>query len=418
MNGNDKEDDKLIRDDKPINDEVNNNNDEDENHRKKKIKLNEENESMCVICFENDNLLPQHGCKQCNQSSFQICQVCHVSCLSKLCPLCRGEYAPMIYSPYPITLAIPFIASNYVNPGERFRATVTTAFVIEHVIGKVNTAVWWPDDHIMHFVLPIERSESVEETTSDSLLISITLTDDLFSDGNFYFSNKIWDMLEQKAIDEEGEEFEDDDTADTLGEGPDREIEPDEPLYCTCNRVEYGYMINCTKEECPIKWFHFRCVGLSRATTPTAPWTCSSCSLQSINISNESINNSNGDQEPNIRIVNEERKQPDEQEPIVRIVNDEQHQSDESVLEEEHSVSARATGIVNNLALVAAMTENDTNLLNAIEFSQAAPQDGRKWLISKLMKSGSLFYTEITRDNALDELSDILNICAANNVEN
>jgi len=369
MNDNDNKDEKLIRDDKSSNE-----NDDNENHQKKKIKLiNEEveEEIICAICFENNNLLPQHGCKQCNQESFKICKGCHNSCLSRLCPLCRGEYAPIIYTPYPMPISIPFIPTNYTDPRERFKYSFATAYALD-LTGKINVAAWWPDDHLMHFVLPIEKGSIDEDTSSDSILVSITLTDDLFFNGDFLFSNKIWDLLEQKAIDEEGED--EAESVDTLGDGPDREAEADEPLYCTCNKVEYGYMINCSKEDCPIKWFHFRCVGLTRATTPTIPWICSSCcsTLQTT----ESING----QEPIIRIVNnEEQKQPDVS----------------SAVEESQVQPNIATRVSENLINLHATISEEINLLNAIEFSQASAQDSRKWLISKLLKSGSILYTEI-----------------------
>ena len=39
--------------------------------------------------------------------------------------------------------------------------------------------------------------------------------------------------------------------------------DPNEPKYCTCKRVSYGDMVACENPDCPIEWFHFRCVGLT-----------------------------------------------------------------------------------------------------------------------------------------------------------
>jgi hypothetical protein len=201
---------------------------DDEGQASKKAKINED-DVCCAICLESDGILPRHGCKQCTQSAFQICEHCHQSCLSRLCPLCRGEYAPVIFHPYPVPLAIPFIPANFTDSKERFKASITTAFTLE-LVGKVNAAVWCPEDQVMHFVLPIERrSLTATEQASDSILASITLSDDQFLDGRFQFTNKIWDLLEQKALDEEGLE-DDDASVDTEGDGPDRERDPNEPL--------------------------------------------------------------------------------------------------------------------------------------------------------------------------------------------
>jgi hypothetical protein len=248
----------------------------------------------------------------------------------------------------------------------------------------------------MHFVLPIERrSLTATEQASDSILASITLSDDQFLDGRFQFTNKIWDLLEQKALDEEG--LEDDDVSvDTEGDGPDRERDPNEPLYCTCDRVEYGYMINCTKPECPIKWFHFRCVGLSRATTPTSPWFCSNCVSETIS-ETEITNQNKTDKESSVRIVHEEQK------------------TDDSAQQE---VTNEALNIVNEYRQRVSTTEAEpSDLLNlsALEFSQATAADARKWLVSKLLKPSSIFLTEVEEQEVFNLVSEIT--AAANQIE-
>ena len=47
------------------------------------------------------------------------------------------------------------------------------------------------------------------------------------------------------------------------------------PLYCTCNKAEYGTMICCDDETCIIEWFHMNCVRLAAA--PHGVWYCPSC---------------------------------------------------------------------------------------------------------------------------------------------
>ncbi|CCE64959.1 hypothetical protein TPHA_0J01370 [Tetrapisispora phaffii CBS 4417] len=50
-------------------------------------------------------------------------------------------------------------------------------------------------------------------------------------------------------------------------------IDPNEPRYCNCNDISYGQMIACDNEKCPIEWFHYGCVGLTKA--PSSEWFCS-----------------------------------------------------------------------------------------------------------------------------------------------
>ena len=45
--------------------------------------------------------------------------------------------------------------------------------------------------------------------------------------------------------------------------------------YCLCNKASRGSMIACSREGCPVEWFHFKCVGITEA--PEGDWFCSSC---------------------------------------------------------------------------------------------------------------------------------------------
>lgn len=52
-------------------------------------------------------------------------------------------------------------------------------------------------------------------------------------------------------------------------------VDDSEPLYCTCRQVAYGDMIACENDSCPIEWFHYKCVGLTKP--PRKSWYCQSC---------------------------------------------------------------------------------------------------------------------------------------------
>lgn len=48
-----------------------------------------------------------------------------------------------------------------------------------------------------------------------------------------------------------------------------------EPTYCICEKISYGAMVGCDNDLCPIQWFHFGCVSLSRK--PKGKWYCPNC---------------------------------------------------------------------------------------------------------------------------------------------
>ncbi|KAM0436796.1 hypothetical protein ACHAPT_002507 [Fusarium lateritium] len=83
-------------------------------------------------------------------------------------------------------------------------------------------------------------------------------------------------------------------------------IDPDEPRYCSCNRVSFGLMIQCDnvdvsgssttpshsstpasrqttkkqltrKQNCKEEWFHLECVGLNEVPARTTKWYCPEC---------------------------------------------------------------------------------------------------------------------------------------------
>lgn len=48
-----------------------------------------------------------------------------------------------------------------------------------------------------------------------------------------------------------------------------------ELTFCLCNGPEFGEMVLCDNDSCPIKWYHFPCVSL--VTKPKGKWYCPSC---------------------------------------------------------------------------------------------------------------------------------------------
>ena len=57
------------------------------------------------------------------------------------------------------------------------------------------------------------------------------------------------------------------------------DVDPNEPVYCICQRVSYGEMVGCDNEDCKNEWFHLDCMGLL-ATPTTGSWICPDCCVE------------------------------------------------------------------------------------------------------------------------------------------
>ena len=64
------------------------------------VKQSEQRELMCILCMEEGSvespLLSEHQCAQCNKDAWKICACCNETILSRICPVCRGNYAPIL----------------------------------------------------------------------------------------------------------------------------------------------------------------------------------------------------------------------------------------------------------------------------------------------------------------------------------
>lgn len=57
--------------------------------------------------------------------------------------------------------------------------------------------------------------------------------------------------------------------------GYDMPLDEHEPRYCICKNISHGEMIACENKECETEWFHFGCVGITKA--PKGKWYCGNC---------------------------------------------------------------------------------------------------------------------------------------------
>lgn len=66
--------------------------------------------------------------------------------------------------------------------------------IIRHLIGKSNVAVWSPSNSQLHFSLPQEFSEDTKDF--GCLTVSIPVEAERVAQGEFRFSNSVWDEIE------------------------------------------------------------------------------------------------------------------------------------------------------------------------------------------------------------------------------
>jgi len=59
----------------------------------------DQREAVCIVCMEEGSaespLLESHQCGQCSKDAWKICACCNETILSRICPVCRGNYAPI-----------------------------------------------------------------------------------------------------------------------------------------------------------------------------------------------------------------------------------------------------------------------------------------------------------------------------------
>ena len=54
-------------------------------------------------------------------------------------------------------------------------------------------------------------------------------------------------------------------------------IDSAESLYCYCRGPEAGTMIACDNSDCPIEWFHTKCLKLKSLPKGKSKWYCPDC---------------------------------------------------------------------------------------------------------------------------------------------
>lgn len=172
-------------------------------------------EAHCVLCFKTaeelaaDDLLflDAHSCGQCNKDSWRICETCEETCLSRKCPVCRGEYAPVVMYEF------PELRPNASSPYPQIEAILFQAklSLLLKVVTGSNTAVYLPGLGVLRFLLPQDTSgpdsEQINRAESEGvpqfMQVEIPISHDRVADGRFIFADRVWDELE--AIQEQAD---------------------------------------------------------------------------------------------------------------------------------------------------------------------------------------------------------------------
>lgn len=174
--------------------------------KKMRIADSAEEADVCVVCMRNPDelllaespMMPTHSCPQCNPTSWKICEGCEEHCLSRKCPVCRGEYAPIVLYSFPDPQP-DILSTQPLREAKLFKAKMS---LMLKLVGGSNTAVYLPADNILRFYLPQDFGTS--ENDARFLQVDIGGAYDRVVNGQFEFSDRIWDELEnaQNALDE------------------------------------------------------------------------------------------------------------------------------------------------------------------------------------------------------------------------
>jgi len=161
----------------------------------------------CVLCFKTTEelaaddvlLLATHSCIRCNKESWRICEACEDTVLSRKCPVCRGEYAPIVMYEFPELRPNP---NSQYPVLERILFQAKLSLLIKLVSGS-NTAIYLPGLGVLRFLLPQDTSGGNSEISRAEidpeprlLQVEIPVTHDRVVDGKFVFTDRVWDELE------------------------------------------------------------------------------------------------------------------------------------------------------------------------------------------------------------------------------
>eukprot|EP01039_Chlorochromonas_danica_P000759 gene759-824_t len=141
----------------------------------------------------NESPLQKHQCRQCAGDAWMVCECCNEALLSRTCPVCRGDYAPIVMYPMP-GLPLKKLADPTITTDERAKLLYKFG-VVRQLISRTNVSVWTPSDQKMHFTLPQKVSDNSDEISVTIVSIPYDITQ-LGEEDRFLFTNAVWDEIE------------------------------------------------------------------------------------------------------------------------------------------------------------------------------------------------------------------------------
>jgi len=160
---------------------------------------------QCIICHEGDRadvpMLEEHGCPQCKKDAWKICEECEDTLLGRSCPVCRGDYSPLVLYEFP-NMNPP---ASLANEPDEMKAMFLQAFRVKiSLMAKLvmgsNVAVKMSNQNILKFSLPkavmsSDRNTEIAPEELRFLNVSIPVTEERLEGGMFKFGNDVWTEL-------------------------------------------------------------------------------------------------------------------------------------------------------------------------------------------------------------------------------
>jgi hypothetical protein len=148
-----------------------------------------------------------------------------------------------------------------------------TTFCLDRTLHLKKSHRYYSQIQLQIFVHGVDNGDFFVFTNKDSHCVNVhkdeSFINEMIAKSESFFLNSVLPELVSRRL-ENGEDVESVPFADA-------DCDEDVNLWCLCSEPEYGRMIQCTNEDCPIQWFHYGCINIRRR--PRGDWLCPDCSL-------------------------------------------------------------------------------------------------------------------------------------------
>ena len=177
-----------------------------------------EDGNTCAVCMEGQSeerqILSHHNCPQCAPDAWKICDLCDNHMISKICPICRGDYAPRVLH----KVFGPALCSIMEKPPKltavELKQMVAKSAFIKKILGVFDVALMCPNEGVLLFAYPNQKSDELttdeqpkaSDPNTSICIAEIPMSKDKLVGDIFLLNNKVWDDLEKQI--ESGSECE------------------------------------------------------------------------------------------------------------------------------------------------------------------------------------------------------------------